>query len=82
MRHGLVQWKAHMTESVKPLNHLTLSEAQKTGRLQDFILQQQTAGLEAISSKEFDETVAGLVKAPQSPNQTSGSRVPGGSTGK
>ena len=43
---------------------LTLSEAVKSGRLQDFIAQEEARGVGPIDHSEFDALTAALVKAP------------------
>ena len=44
---------------------LTLSEAKKTGRLQEFIAQKQAAGVGPISEAKFDETASTVIKPPR-----------------
>lgn len=61
---------------------LTLSEALKAGRLQDFIGQEEARGIGPIGRAELEAAIAALIKAPQSENQTSRSSFGGGSTGK
>ena len=61
---------------------LTLSEAIKTGRLQDFIAQEEARGVGSIDRAEFDRLLGKAVKAPQSKDQTLHSPLPGGSNGK
>ena len=63
-------------------SHISLSEALKTGRLQDFIDQQEAGVVGHANKKEFDGLVKRAATQPQSPDQTSGSRAPGGLTGK
>ena len=50
---------------------LTLSEAKKTGRLNEFITEQETAGIGPIDRAEFDIAIGELIKARQSEDQTS-----------
>jgi hypothetical protein len=61
---------------------LTLSEAVKSGRLQDFIAQEEARGVGPIDQSEFDALTAALVKAPQSEDRTSHSASGDGSSGK
>jgi hypothetical protein len=62
--------------------HLTLSSALKTGRLDDFIAQEEARGIGPIGRAELDRHIAALIKAPQSKDQTSGSPSRDGSTEK
>ena len=59
---------------------LTLSEAVKDGRLQEFIAQEEARGVGPIDRAEFDALTAALVKAPLSEDQTSHSASGDGST--
>jgi hypothetical protein len=61
---------------------LTLSEAVKSGRLQEFIAQEEARGVGPIDRADLDRALAKMVKAPQSKDQTSRSPLPDGSTGK
>jgi hypothetical protein len=61
---------------------LTLAEALKTGRLQDFIAQEEARGVGPIDRADLDRALAKMVKAPQSKDQTSRSPLRDGSTGK
>ena len=61
---------------------LTLVEAIRTGRLTEFIAEQETNGVEKVSKNQFDAMIKQAVKAPPPQDQTSGSRVRGGSNGK
>jgi hypothetical protein len=61
---------------------LTLSIAIKTGRLQDFIDQEEARGVGSIDRAEFDRLLGKAVKAPRSEDQTSCSPLRDGSTGK
>lgn len=49
---------------------LSLKEAQKTGRLDDFIKQEEARGIGVASLQSFEATVADLIKQPQSEGQT------------
>lgn len=61
---------------------ITLADAQKTGRLQDFIAEEEARGIGPIDRAEFDALAATLIKAPQSEDQTSHCSSGDGSTGK
>jgi hypothetical protein len=61
---------------------LSLSEAIKSGRLQEFIAQEEARGVGPIDRAELDHALAKMFKSPQSKDQTSHSPLPGGSTGK
>jgi hypothetical protein len=61
---------------------ISLSEAIKSGRLSDFIAQEEARGVGPINRGEFDALAAALIKAPQSEDQTSRPASPDGSTGK
>ena len=60
---------------------LSLSEAIRTGRLKEFVAQEE-ARVGPIERAEFDAAVAALIKAPQSEGRTSRSSSGDGSTGK
>jgi len=61
---------------------LTLSKAVKSGRLQEFVAQEEARGIGPVGRQELDRHIAELVKAPQSKDQTSRSASVDGSTGK
>jgi hypothetical protein len=62
---------------------LTLSEAIKSGRLQEFIAQEEARGVGPIDRAEFDALlIATLAKAPQSKDRTSRSSSGDGSSGR
>jgi hypothetical protein len=71
-----------MAYFVKSSKGLSLSEAQKTGRLQEFIAQQEALELQSVSTQTFDKAVRAAAKGSQPRDRTSRSRVRGGSTGK
>ena len=50
---------------------LSLSEAVKTGRIRDFIAQEEARGVGPVDRADFEAILAKLVKAPRSKNQTS-----------
>jgi hypothetical protein len=49
---------------VKDSGMLTLSEAVKSGRLQEFIAQEEARGIGSIERSELDRTLAAMLKAP------------------
>ncbi len=61
---------------------LTLSEAVRNGRLDEFIAQEQARGVGPVDRDAFDALAAALVKAPQSKDRTSRSASGDGSSGK
>ena len=61
---------------------LTLKQAIKNKRLPEFIVEQESAQLGSVTIVQFDHVVTVAATENQSPNQTLGSRDPGGSTGK
>lgn len=61
---------------------LTLQEAIKFNRLDDFIAQSEAEGVASASEAEFDKMVKRVVKARPPQGRTSGSRARGGSRGK
>jgi hypothetical protein len=61
---------------------LTLSEAIASGRLPEFIAQEEVRGVGFIDAAEFDRVIEAAVKPPQSADQTSRSPSGDGSTGK
>lgn len=61
---------------------LTLTEAQKTGRLQEFIAQEEARGIGSGSKAKFDRLIRAAVKSPQAKGQTSRSASRDGSSGK
>lgn len=61
---------------------LSLSDAIKEDRLQEFIAQEEYRGVEPISKAVFDDTASTVIKTPPQDDQTSGSPHPDGSPGK
>ncbi len=61
---------------------MTLVEAIKSGRLSEFIAEQELLGFGKANKKQFDATVKQAVKAPPPQDQTSDFRARGGSAGK
>jgi hypothetical protein len=64
----------------KPL--LTLREARETGRLKEFVRQQEALGIDNADKGEFDAIIKRAVTQPRSEGRTSRSASRGGSTGK
>jgi len=60
---------------------LSLVEAIKDGRLQEFIAQEEARGVGPVLRASFDALTATLIKAPQSEDQTSHSASDDGLTG-
>lgn len=61
---------------------LSLAEAIKTGRLAEFIRQQEAAGVGPISQADFDAAASEVIKHETRSDRTSRSPSRGGSTGK
>lgn len=61
---------------------LSLSDALRTGRLEDFIAQEDARGVAPIEGAELDRALALVIKSPQSEDRTSRSLSRGSSTGK
>jgi hypothetical protein len=61
---------------------LTLSEATKTGQLQQFIDQEEARGIGPINRAKLDRCIQILIRAKQSKDQTSRSSCVDSSTGK
>lgn len=61
---------------------LSLAEAQKTGRLEEFIAQAEAQGIGSASQEMFNAIVGQAVKERPPSDQTSRSRGSGGSRGK
>jgi hypothetical protein len=74
--------EAQMTESVKSLNRLSLSEARKTAQLQAFVAEQEARNKGQILTDEFDVGVRNVIADPAQLRQTSDLPSHGGSTGK
>ncbi len=69
-------------ESDKSHGNLSLSEAQRLGRIDEFIAQEEARGPGQVDRAELDRTLATILKAPRSKDQTSRSPSRDGSTGK
>lgn len=61
---------------------LSLSEALKSGKIDQFIREQESAGVGPISQADFDTAAIKVIKSGQSEDQTSRSASRDGSTGK
>ena len=61
---------------------LTLSKAQKSDRLEEFITEQEAAGIGPIEIDAFRTLAAALIKAPPPKDRTSRSASRDGSSGK
>jgi hypothetical protein len=61
---------------------LTLAEAMKSGRLQEFIAQEEARGIGPADRAKLDRALAKVIKSPKSEDQTSRSALRGNSTGK
>lgn len=61
---------------------LTLNEALRTHRLDDFIAQAEAEGVAAADAEAFDRLFGKVVRVPLPEGQTSRSRARGGSRGK
>ena len=61
---------------------LSLKEALKTDRLEEFVRQEESRGVAGAQLAELEETLAAAIKQPQSKDQTSRSPSSDGSTGK
>lgn len=61
---------------------LSLREAMESGRLQEFIAQEEARGVGPINEGEFNEIASAVIKTRQSDDQTSGSPRRDGSRGK
>jgi hypothetical protein len=64
------------------LSGLSLSDAQRRGRIDEFITLEEARGVGPIDRAEFDAGTSKLIKAPQSEGQTSHSASGGNSSGK
>lgn len=62
--------------------NLSLADAIKAGRLDDFVAQEEARGVGPISEAEFNDTASLVIKTPQSDDQTSRSPRRDGSRGK
>jgi len=71
-----------MHESVKSHRYLSLSEAQVSGRLEEFVFQEEARGIGPADPRRLDEALSRLIKVEKSANQTSRSASSDGLTGK
>jgi hypothetical protein len=61
---------------------ITLNEATKTGKIDDFISQEEARGVGPVDRAEFDGAVANVIKERRSVDQTLRSASAGNSSGK
>ena len=61
---------------------LSLREAVESGRLQEFIAQEEARGVDPTSEAEFENTASTVIRTPLQGDQTSGSLRPDGSPEK
>ena len=61
---------------------LTLREAIRLGRLDDFVRQEEARGVPTADAEDVFSTLDALIKAPRSKDQTSHSSSRDGSSGK
>jgi len=64
------------------LNRLSLRAAIETGRLADFVVQEEARGVESIEVAELDAALETIIKPRRSRDRTSHSASRGGSSGK
>jgi hypothetical protein len=64
------------------MTSLTLKEALKTNRLEDFIAQAEAEGVEAADKEELEAALAAVIKPRRSAGRTSRSASRDGSSGK
>ena len=82
-RPGFFMVSLHLSqESWSESSMLSLREAIESGRLQEFIAQEEARGGGPISEAEFDETASAVIRTPQSDDQTSSLPRRDGSRGK
>lgn len=61
---------------------ITLADAVRTGRLDEFIAQEEARGVGPADTADLGRALEALIKQPQSEDQTSRSASPDGSTEK
>lgn len=64
------------------MDRLTLNDALAEGRLEEFIVQAEAAGVGAVDGDEFEARLTSLIKAPPQVRRTSRSRGHDDSAGK
>lgn len=69
-----------MIESVKSHSFLSLADAQASGRLEEFISQEQVRGKGPANPIELDESLSRLIKSEKSEDRTSRSASSDGSS--
>ena len=63
------------------MTRLSLAEARKTGRLREFVAQEEARGVGPVDEAELEATIEAMAKPPQSADRTSRSASRGGSRG-
>ena len=61
---------------------LSLSDALRSGRMSEFIAQEEASGIGPVSEADFDALAAKVIRTSQSADQTSHSLPADGSRGK
>lgn len=61
---------------------ITLSDAVKLGRIQEFVAQEEARGIGPADTSELDAALSRLIREPRSEGRTSHSPSPDGSSGK
>jgi hypothetical protein len=67
-----------MSTNANESSALSLRQAVESGRIQEFIAQEEARGVASISEAEFDETASTVIKTPLQDDQTSGLLRPDG----
>ena len=66
----------------QPKQGLSLTDAMKSDRLQDFISQEEKRGIGPANKKDVEKAIEHLAKSPRPADRTSRSASRGGSRGK
>ena len=69
-------------ESDKSHSYLSLADAQASGKIDEFIVQEEQRGIGSVSLADLDRALSRLIKAEKREDQTSRSASSDGSTGK
>lgn len=64
------------------VKRISLAEAMKSDRLEDFILQEESRGVGSVDRADLDEALRRVIRPHQSERRTSRSASAGGLTGK
>lgn len=72
---------AHMRESVKTPSYLSLAEAQASGRLDDFVSQEERREVGPAATVDLDAALSRLIKSEKSEDRTLRSASSDGSSG-